>query len=350
MPETARKVRVFVASPGDVSPEREQLARVVSDINLTLSVIVPERGIVLELLRWETHVAPGLGRDAQDVVNRQIGTYDIFIGILWKRFGTPTAVAESGTQEEFNRAYDDWQQNPAIEVLFYFCQAPFPPPRSKEDVEQLSRVVSFRDELSAKGLVWEYPDPSSFADVVRRHLIMVMGKMLSGASSPAEAAERSTSARSDLDLDSVRRQVQELAQEYDRLRSTMQSGHLRTRAMSAVAAQMRQLALTAYPIVPELTRSSSAGERLAAVSALTEIPNPEHLVWLASRVGIEKPFLGYQATKALLQAARLLGVSHAAAVSAAVQMAQEIMENLAFKDPSQVSMLDSAARTLEQRV
>jgi len=29
-----------------------------------------------------------MGRDAQDVVNQQIGEYDIFVGIIWKRMGT----------------------------------------------------------------------------------------------------------------------------------------------------------------------------------------------------------------------------------------------------------------------
>jgi hypothetical protein len=348
MPSSAQIVRIFAASPNEVSSEREHLARVVADINLTLSAIVPERGIVLELLRWETHAAPGLGRDAQDVVNRHIGRYEIFIGILWKRFGTPTAVADSGTQEEFDRAHAMWKENPAVEVMFYFCQAPFPPPKSNDEVAQLSKVISFKDELSAKGLVWEYPDSGSFADVVRRHLILIIGRMLSGAASPSEAAKRSAG-HSESDLETVREQVHALAREYERLRETMPSGQQRTRAMSAIAARMRQLALAAYPLVPDLSRSALAGDRLAAVSALAEIPNPEYLVWLASRVGIETPFLGYQATKALLQAARLLGEAHATAVSEAVAMAQELMTNLAFQDPNQVHMLENAARTLNQR-
>jgi hypothetical protein len=66
--------RIFVASPGDVSAEREALARVVEEINQTYGVPL---GYTLELVRWETHVAPGAGRP-QQVINDQIARYDTF--------------------------------------------------------------------------------------------------------------------------------------------------------------------------------------------------------------------------------------------------------------------------------
>ena len=101
MPEQYRKIRIFVASPSDVARERDQLARVVEELNLTIPAIAPEKKVVLELVRWETHVYPAIGPEPQRVVNEQIGDYDIFVGILWKRMGTPTATAASGTEEEF---------------------------------------------------------------------------------------------------------------------------------------------------------------------------------------------------------------------------------------------------------
>lgn len=167
-----RKIRIFVASPGEVQSERDQLAKVVEELNLTISAIAPEKHIVLELVRWETHVHPGLGRDAQAVVNQQIGDYDIFVGILWKRMGTPTSIARSGTEEEFRRAYETWQKNKTLPVLFYFCQQLFPPPRTKEEIEQLGKVVDFRAELSNKGLVADYANHDEFADVIRPHLLL----------------------------------------------------------------------------------------------------------------------------------------------------------------------------------
>ncbi|PYL26201.1 MAG: hypothetical protein DMF37_02915 [Verrucomicrobia bacterium] len=45
-----------------------------------------------------------MGADAQDVINHQLAEYDIFLGIMSCRFGSPTKRAHSGTEEEFNRA------------------------------------------------------------------------------------------------------------------------------------------------------------------------------------------------------------------------------------------------------
>ena len=92
-------LQVFIASPGDVDPERAALEGVVSEFNLTWG---DKHGVRLELVKWETHSRPGFGQDAQDVINRQVGDdYDIFLGIMWGRFGTATARAESGTEQQF---------------------------------------------------------------------------------------------------------------------------------------------------------------------------------------------------------------------------------------------------------
>src|SRR4051812_22297668 len=106
MPDStaSRILKVFVASPGDVTDEREALSRLVRDINDVLAFLAPERRLTLELVRYETHAYPDVGAP-QDVINRQIPIdYDIFVGVMWKRAGTPTKNAGSGTIEEFHRA------------------------------------------------------------------------------------------------------------------------------------------------------------------------------------------------------------------------------------------------------
>lgn len=94
--------RVFVASPGDVAEERACLPRVVAQVNRVVGDI---RGFRVEPVGYETHASPGAGVDAQARINEQIPPdYDIFIGILWSRLGTPTLRDESGTVEEYNLA------------------------------------------------------------------------------------------------------------------------------------------------------------------------------------------------------------------------------------------------------
>ena len=69
-PRTISLLKIFVASPGDVSEERAVLEEVVRELNLTLP---RNLGVMLELVRWETHAMPGMEADVQDVINRQIG-------------------------------------------------------------------------------------------------------------------------------------------------------------------------------------------------------------------------------------------------------------------------------------
>jgi hypothetical protein len=165
--------RIFAASPGDVQAERETLARVVNEVNQTHGAPL---GYRLEVVRWETDVFPGGGRP-QQVINDQIGSYNIFVGIMWRRFGTPTGGWGSGTEEEFRIAYRAWEQNKSIGLMFYFCQKPFMP-STLEELDQLRQVLTFRRELESKALVWDYPEPGAFADNIRKHICLRLNSML----------------------------------------------------------------------------------------------------------------------------------------------------------------------------
>src|SRR6185436_2603019 len=117
------KYSVFVASPGDVKSERDSLDKVIDEVNLTHGTALDYE---LELLTWEKNAFPA-GGAPQTVINEIIDTYDIFVGIMWKRFGTPTPVAGSGTEEEYRIAYSSWEKNPEIGIMFYFSKKPFYP-------------------------------------------------------------------------------------------------------------------------------------------------------------------------------------------------------------------------------
>ena len=110
-------IRVFTASPGDVHDERQRAAMVIDEVGRAVG---PPHNIQLEPVRWETHAWPDIGEDAQDVINRQISPFDVLVGIMWRRFGTRTKRAESGTEEEFKRGVRIVQvsRTPEDHVLF----------------------------------------------------------------------------------------------------------------------------------------------------------------------------------------------------------------------------------------
>lgn len=182
MSNTHRKIRVFVASPGDVTREREHLEKVVASLNTGFA---DRRGVILELKDWR-QVAPNMGRP-QGVIFDQIPveSWDVMVGVLWSRFGRPTGAInpanglahESGTEEEFAEAYRCWQASKKPHILFYRCLRPIDP--SKLDTIQIGKVNNFFNHFDAvggehPGLYQAYLEPEDFKDLVRDHLEMLI--------------------------------------------------------------------------------------------------------------------------------------------------------------------------------
>ncbi|MGM1063230.1 hypothetical protein [Saccharothrix sp. Mg75] len=317
---SSRRIRIFVSSPGDVQDEREQCGRVVEELNAVLGLLVVDREIRLELIRWETHTHPDLAGHPQGVVDEQLGTeFDLFIGMMWSRFGTPTWSAGSGTEHEFRAAHTGWRarRRPA-HILFYFCEAPVDGP----DEAQWAAVRAFRRELEQLGLVGVYDDRARFADKLRLDLVHVLGRMLRGTSAPAAVVLPAN-------LAVARELVASVAAEYDRVRATMPGGSARTVRMEVIASTLRTMARSTFPLLAELTTASdSGGRRLAAACALQVVPDVRHVAWLARRFGGDQPFIAYHAGIALATAARELPAADLDAVSAALTEVEDLVSGL----------------------
>jgi len=163
------ELNVLVSSPSDLKDERNLFKDIIHDINNELCGFTQ---IKLNLLIWENYCYSDTSSDPQDVINKQIGSnYDIFVGILWATFGTPTKKAGSGTEEEFNIAYKRFIENPdSVKILFYFKNTPIPV--SKINPYEINKIQDFKKLISQKGtLYWEYSDITEFEKLLRLHLI-----------------------------------------------------------------------------------------------------------------------------------------------------------------------------------
>src|SRR6478752_4048770 len=118
MPELISKYKIFLASPSDLSDERESINQVIEELNITFGT---QNNIILELHKWETNSAPAISSDGlQSIINNDIPEYDLFIGLLWMKFGTPTKEYGSGTEEEFNIAHQKFiNDNSSVQILLY---------------------------------------------------------------------------------------------------------------------------------------------------------------------------------------------------------------------------------------
>ena len=143
MSSTRTVLRVFLASPGDLQEERTAVRDVVDEFNVSWA---DELGYQIELLGWEETVA-SYGRP-QDHINRDVDRCDLFIGMIWKRWGTPPARDgrySSGFQEEFERAIARRRRSHKPDISLYFKQVP---DELKADPgDDLKKVQEFRERM-----------------------------------------------------------------------------------------------------------------------------------------------------------------------------------------------------------
>ena len=127
---------VFLASPSDLQEERKIAQKVVEEVNKTFS------DFNIKLFRWEKDRRPGYKRP-QDLINKE--NYDLFVGLLWKKWGTKTGSYSSGFEEEYERAKKLRKKNKIKDIWLYFKEID---KNSLNDPgKELKKVIAFRKQL-----------------------------------------------------------------------------------------------------------------------------------------------------------------------------------------------------------
>lgn len=162
------EIKVLLSCPEDVIRERDFLdliEKVIRYYNYFFSKTTRTKR--LELTHWKENIYLGKGRPrVQDRINyRLVDICDIFIGILWTRFGSSPGITtnglnfESGTEEEFDRA-----RKIVKDLWIFFCDRPINP--SKIDLAQLEKVRKFKKSLKDKQI--EYSEFSSLVELEKQ--------------------------------------------------------------------------------------------------------------------------------------------------------------------------------------
>jgi hypothetical protein len=173
----------MIASPGDVQAERNIVREVLNEWN---SVNGARRQQMLLPLGWETDVAPEMGDQPQNIINKRIlADADMLVGIFWTRLGTPTANYASGAVEEIEEHLK--AKRPA---MLYFSTAPAV--LDSVDPQQYSALKAFKDSCKSRGLFVTYSDVEDFRRKFSKDLQIVMntadsttGQSASAPSAPA---------------------------------------------------------------------------------------------------------------------------------------------------------------------
>jgi len=169
MGKVEERIRVVVVSPGDVARERAVAQTVVDELNRG---VAGDRGCRLSLWRWEIDARPGMHLEGpQGLIDElmELQDADVVVGVFWKRFGTPTGDADSGTEHELRRAWAAWQRQGRPEVMVYFCSRAYSA-KTPDELVQWQRVLEFQQALPEQQLWWRYTTVAKFERLLREHL------------------------------------------------------------------------------------------------------------------------------------------------------------------------------------
>jgi hypothetical protein len=207
---TATVIRILIASPGDVTKERDLVTDCIYAWNAAHSGTT---GIMLQPVRWETHTYPVSGDRPQALINRQIvEDGDCLIGIFGARLGTPTGDALSGTIEEIEIFRDAGKH-----VSLYFSMADVP---RNADREQLTALENYQCERQKDTLYAEFSDAEGLRRLVTQHLPGIVRAVRQAGSRGAQSQSHPAK--------------NELARLFLRTRPGSQSGDVKTVQVSIV--------------------------------------------------------------------------------------------------------------------
>lgn len=162
--DNINKIRLFVSCPSDIKDEIDSIKVIIDKINKTHG---NQNSYIIEVLNWNIDTYTQIGEDGQDVINKQLeDKYDILVGLMWLKVGTPTKRDKSGTIEEINRSLliSDKHQ------LIYFKTEP-PDDLNEIDLKEYAQVKEFKENLKSKGVLYkEYKSIKSFDSLFGIHL------------------------------------------------------------------------------------------------------------------------------------------------------------------------------------
>jgi|SRR5271165_5457262 len=169
MSDSRKIVRIFLGSPGDLSDERLIAKSVVDEIN---SLFADSSGYHIELVGWEETVS-SFGRP-QALINQDLGRCELFVGMIWKRWGTPPDKGgpyTSGFDEELETSIRNRKVKGKPSISLFFKR--IDPDSLRDPGEQLKRVLQLRESIiTGKELYFEeFDDIRDFEKKLRRCIV-----------------------------------------------------------------------------------------------------------------------------------------------------------------------------------
>jgi len=151
MSQSIKQVKVVISCPSDVAKEKN----IILDVCHTLSDnIYSKKNINIKTIDWEKDVPHIItGEVPQKIIDRYLveEDYDIYIGILWKRFGDPKDNGSTPTEGEFEDALKRYKETGRPVIKVYFKKEEFYPENEYEALQMLA-IQKFKKRIKDLGL------------------------------------------------------------------------------------------------------------------------------------------------------------------------------------------------------
>jgi len=150
-------IKVFISCPGDVDDE----ANIIRDLCEDINTAYRNKRIYLKSLYWKKDITPLItGQGAQSSIDEQLKEYDydIYIGIMWKKFGDKQESGLAPTEKEFEDAYERTKKTGRPIIQFYFKNCS-DEPVDKYEKKQYELVKNFKkNRISILGLYDQFDE------------------------------------------------------------------------------------------------------------------------------------------------------------------------------------------------
>lgn len=170
MPIDSKIFTLFIASPSDIKKEKATIRKLVNEWNNLQGRF---KSVRIEVTDWND-AFPIYGERPQAIINEQIfDRSDFVVGLFWTKFGSPTGVADSGTEEEILRAIKSQKR-----LLLYFSNAPTSP--NNINPLEYEKVKAFKIKHQDSGLYKNYNSDTDFKKKFQNDLSAFMVDLLDG--------------------------------------------------------------------------------------------------------------------------------------------------------------------------
>lgn len=175
MTDARKIIRVFLGSPGDLGEERRLAKGITDEFN---QLWADELGYQVELVGWEDTVTQ-FGRP-QATINQDLERCELFVGIMWKRWGTPpdhSGPYTSGFEEEFRTSIERRSRHGRPEISLFFKR--IEPEFLSDPGVDLQKVLAFKRKLvDEKHLLFEeFADARDFERKLMRCITTFVRKL-----------------------------------------------------------------------------------------------------------------------------------------------------------------------------